>query len=299
MAIGTKPYEWMVKYTPQKEWIDRRGLMLWLAFFFLELGAGTFIVASIFNNLLTMFIGWLICAVGGGGFHLFYLGRPLRFWRILTSGKFSSSWISRGLTFVLVFLVLGGTHLLLALGGTSTLWLMIAADIFALFAVAYAGFALNFISAIPLWNTPLLPVLYTILGFWGGLGVTLLTMLAAGATAAMPNIQVWSQVFLVSFIFIVVIYLLGIRYQASFGKNSAVKTSVREIVIGRWAPLFWVMVVTFGMLLPLAVAINAWTIGLAVPVVFLSAVITLELLGDLAFRYCLLKNALYAPLIPL
>ena len=35
-----EPYEWMSKYTPQTEWIVRRGIMLWLAFFFIELGDG-------------------------------------------------------------------------------------------------------------------------------------------------------------------------------------------------------------------------------------------------------------------
>jgi hypothetical protein len=40
-----QPYDWMVKYTPQSEWIERRGILLWLAFFFIELGAGMFFVA--------------------------------------------------------------------------------------------------------------------------------------------------------------------------------------------------------------------------------------------------------------
>ncbi len=81
-------YDWMVKYTPQKEWIERRGVLLWLAFFFIELGAGMFFVASFFNSLFVMLIGWLICAMLGGGLHLLFLGKPLRFWRIV----FSSGW---------------------------------------------------------------------------------------------------------------------------------------------------------------------------------------------------------------
>ena len=34
--------EWMVKPTPQTEWIDRRGILLWLAFFFIELSQAFF-----------------------------------------------------------------------------------------------------------------------------------------------------------------------------------------------------------------------------------------------------------------
>ena len=39
-----KQYEWMVTYTPQTEWIAGRGILLWLAFFFIELGAGMFFI---------------------------------------------------------------------------------------------------------------------------------------------------------------------------------------------------------------------------------------------------------------
>src|SRR4030042_5282647 len=100
-------YDWMVKYTPQKEWIERRGVLLWLAFFFIELGAGIVFVASFFNSFITMLTGWLICAVLGGGLHLVFLGRPLRFWRIVFSSGWRTSWISRGLIFVVLFLVFG------------------------------------------------------------------------------------------------------------------------------------------------------------------------------------------------
>ena len=76
-----EPHEWMSTYTPQTEWIEHRGILLWLAFFFIELGAGMFFVASFFNCLLAMLIGWLVCAILGGGFHLLFLGKPLRFWQ--------------------------------------------------------------------------------------------------------------------------------------------------------------------------------------------------------------------------
>ena len=33
MELAKMPWEWMVKLTPQKEWIERRGLLIWLAFF--------------------------------------------------------------------------------------------------------------------------------------------------------------------------------------------------------------------------------------------------------------------------
>ena len=89
-----KLYEWMVKPTAQREWIEGRGILLWLAFFFIELGAGTFFVATFFESVVVMLIGWLICGVLGGGAHILYLGHPFRFWRMVS--KPGTSWISRG-----------------------------------------------------------------------------------------------------------------------------------------------------------------------------------------------------------
>ena len=75
--IQTRPYEFMASYTPQREWIEKRGALLWFAFFFIELGAGTFMVSSISGSLSGMLVGWLICALLGGGLHLLFLGKPL------------------------------------------------------------------------------------------------------------------------------------------------------------------------------------------------------------------------------
>ena len=177
--------------------------------------------------------------------------------------------------------------------------LLIAASVLAFGSVIYVGFVMSYISAIPLWNTALLPVLYAVLGIWGGLGITLMTMLATGTTVAVASIEMWSRIFLIAFIFIVFIYLFAIRYQVASAPNSAGKTSVREIVVGKWAPLFWVLVVLLAMALPLGVALSSWIGGLVIPIVILYIAIIFELLGDLALRYTILRNGLHAPLLPL
>jgi len=45
-----KPYEWMVTYTPQTEWIEGRGLLLWLAFYTGGLGGGLYLVSSYYDS---------------------------------------------------------------------------------------------------------------------------------------------------------------------------------------------------------------------------------------------------------
>ena len=48
-----------------------------------------------------------------GGFHLAYLGKPFRFWRMLL--KPQTSWMARGFIFMLLFIVFGAVQLAYAL----------------------------------------------------------------------------------------------------------------------------------------------------------------------------------------
>lgn len=288
--IQTKPYEFMVKYTPQREWIERRGILMWLATFFIEAGAGTFLVASILGNLWGMFIGIVICAVLGGGLHLAYLGRPLRFWKILFSAGWEKSWIARGLWFVSIFIVLGGIYLGLAMWAYNILGLLVAANVFAFFTIIYFGLVLCSVNGIALWNSALMPLLLLVVSIWGGLGIVVLTFLATGTEAA--TAELWSRIFLLSFILIVFLYLFAVRY-----RRGAATISVQEIVRGKWAPLFWVVVIVLGVLLPIVVGGIDWFL-FDVSSIVLGVSVLFELGADLALRYCLLRCALYEPVIP-
>ncbi len=292
--IQTRPYEFMVSHTPQKQWIEKGGIKLLLAFFFIELGAGMFLVASLFNNLTAMAIGWFLCAVLGGGFHLFYLGKPLRFWRMLVSSGWKTSWISRGLIFVIAFLGLGLIHMVSPPGPTRFTVLLAAADLFAFLTVIYGGFAMSFVNGIPLWNTALLPILYVISGLLGGAEVTFGMALGSGETGVGMAMEEWIRLLLIGFILLIPLYLMSVKSTSSTGR-----ASVMYVALGKWSPLFWIAVVIMGMVIPLTAVIHSfltgWEAGAAA---FLYVAILSGLLGDLAMRYLILKGGLYSPLIP-
>jgi formate-dependent nitrite reductase membrane component NrfD len=292
--IQTRPYEFMVSYTPQTQWIEKGGIKLWLAFFFIELGAGMFFVASLFDNLWAMSIGWLLCAVLGGGLHLLYLGKPLRFWRMALSSGWKTSWISRGIIFVSLFLILGLIHMVLIGSATRFTALLAVADIFAFLTVIYGGFAMNYVNGIPLWNTALLPILYVVSGLWGGAEVTLGIALSSGGIAVGVAIEEWIRILLRGYLLLIPVYLMSVRYTSSTGQ-----ISVRYMLQSTWSPLFWIGVVILGMAIPLTAVITSFLTGLAAgSVPFLYAAILSGLIGDLAMRYLILRCGLYSPLIP-
>jgi formate-dependent nitrite reductase membrane component NrfD len=292
--IQKRPYEFMVSYTPQTQWIEKGGIKLWLAFFFIELGAGMFFVASLFDNLWAMSIGWLLCAVLGGGLHLLYLGKPLRFWRMALSSGWKTSWISRGIIFVSLFLILGLIHMVLIGSATRFTALLAAADIFAFLTVIYGGFAMNYVNGIPLWNTALLPILYVVSGLWGGAEVTLGIALSRGGIAVGVAIEEWIRILLIGYLLLIPVYLMSVRYTSSTGQ-----ISVRYMLQSTWSPLFWIGVVILGMAIPLTAVITSFLTGLAAgSVPFLYAAILSGLIGDLAMRYLILRCGLYSPLIP-
>ena len=292
--IQTRPYEFMVSYTPQTQWIEKGGIKLWLAFFFIELGAGMFFVASLFDNFWAMVLGWLLCAVLGGGLHLLYLGKPLRFWRMALSSGWKTSWISRGILFVSLFLLLGLIHMFLIQSATRFTALLVAADIFAFLTVIYGGFAMNSVNGIPLWNTALLPVLYVVSGLWGGAEVTLGISLGSGGMVVGRAIEEWIRILLIGYLLLIPVYLMSVRYASATGQ-----VSVTSMLQGKWSSLFWIAVVILGMVIPLAAVINSIVAGLeGISMTFLYAAIFSGLIGDLAMRYLILRCGVYGPLIP-
>jgi sulfite dehydrogenase (quinone) subunit SoeC len=284
----------MVQNTPQEEWIRRRGVLLWLAFFFIELGAGIFFMSSIFGSLFSTTSGWVICAVLGGGLHLIFLGRPSRFWRMALSSGWKTSWISRGLIFVSLFLILSLIYIALDFWTGSNSTLLIISDILALLTIIYGGFAMNYINGIPLWNSALLPVLFLFSGLWGGAEVTLGLSLANADTGMSLEIEEWIRVLLIGFILLIPVYLVSVRHSSLTGR-----VSVRYLIWGKQGRVFWPLVVVVGMMIPLSAVIYTFAAGLkAVPLAFLYIAIIGGLIGDLALRNLILRCGLYSPLVP-
>jgi len=288
-----KPYEWMVKHTAQTEWIERRGILMWLAEVGSGLGAGLYLISLYFDNLFGMFLGWLMIIVLKGGFHLAYLGKPLRFWRIIL--KPGTSWMSRGFIFMVLFVGLGAIQLALsywapaAAGAVTTFKVLTGISAFLL--VIYTGFVMNYVNGIPFWNTALLPLLFVLSGALDGSGLIIAIGLGGGNVNIMAAEDL-SRVLLIGTAVVIAVYLWSGTYMGPAGKEAVIR-----LVRGSIAPVLWIGVVVCGIILPVAISVSTYFAGEMSSALLLVGIVG-ETIGAFALKYSILKAGVYSPLIP-
>jgi formate-dependent nitrite reductase membrane component NrfD len=284
-------HEWMINYTRQTEWIDRRGLFLWLAFYAGGLGGGLYLVSLYFNSIWGMFLGWLV--VGGikGTAHLIFLGKPLRAWRIVFRPQ--SSWLSRGILFVLAFALFGAVQMALthwAPGSAAEIVFKVLAGAAAFAVAIYTGFVLNSVKAVPFWNSILLPILFIFCGIMGGLGLSVIIAMNGG------NVNLSEAEAGTRWLLIINAFLIGIYLWMAANREATGKKSVLETIRGQLAPFFWIGIVVLGIIVPLAVALLSHVAAGASTPLILTGVVC-DIIGGLTLRYCVLKAGAYQPLV--
>jgi formate-dependent nitrite reductase membrane component NrfD len=287
-----KPYDFMVKYQQQKDWIDGRGNFIAFAFFLGGISGGLFLAAAYFDNLLGMFVAWLLAGCMGVSY-MIHLSHPMRFWRMFMKPK--TSWIARGFIFIMLFLGFTTLTLILrqwapeATGAITTM--KVIAGIFAFAQSIYTGFAVSYVSAIKVWNSAIVPILFVTCGITGGLAILLAIMMAqdSGQILMLENII---RVVLVTLAIIIGVYLWNTTYS-----STAARDAIKRLIGGSLAPLFWVGVFLFGIVIP--VVISLATIGIHEPAsgILITAIVS-EIIGGLALRFAILKAGVYTPLLP-
>jgi formate-dependent nitrite reductase membrane component NrfD len=289
---NVKPYDFMVKPQQQKDWIDGRGNFIAFAFFLGGIAGGLFLVSAYFDNLLGIFIAFLLTGLMGASY-MMHLTHPMRFWRMIS--KPGTSWIARGFTFIMLFgLFTVITMILMQWAPDATAAITtfkVLAGIFAFAQSIYTGFAVSYVSAIKVWNTAIVPVLFVTCGLTGGMAILLAIMMGqdSGNIAMLENII---RVVLVALAIIIGVYLWNTTYS-----STAAKDAIKRLIGGSLAPLFWVGVFLFGIVIP--VVISLATIGSEEPAagLMITAVVS-EIIGGLALRFAVLKAGVYQPLLP-
>jgi sulfite dehydrogenase (quinone) subunit SoeC len=284
-------HEWMVNYTRQTEWIDRRGLFLWIAFYTGGLGGGLYLVSLYFNSMWGMLIGWAIVSFIKGVTHFVFLGKPQRFWRIMMHPQ--TSWLARGFLFVVSFAGLGFIQLIISWqwpGNPAEIVFKVLAGIMAFCVAIYTGFVLKAVKGVPFWNSWLLPVLFIMCGVLGGFGLSVAISLSGG-DIVLSRAETGSRILLAVNILLIIVYLLLAAKREAVGKQT-----VFEQIRGQNAPVFWIGIVVLGLVIPVAVSLIALATGEVNSIMLIFGVVC-EIIGGLSLRYVVLKGGAYKPLV--
>lgn len=283
-----KPHEFMVKYTPHTKWVEGSGALISVAFFLGGISGGLYLISLFFNSRLGMLIGWLL-ALLLGIVDIAHLPKPLRFWRMLI--RPDSSWIARGFIFIAFFI--GCTALQLALsfwlsGSMLEIVFKVLSGIFAFGVIIYSGFVLSYIRAIQLWNSAMIPLLFIISSLAGGIAIFLVINLGQNTN----QITLLGSILQIILVFYAI--TIGLHLWVSIYSSPAARTSVIWLLKGKAAFFFWVVIVLIGIIIPLTMFffINSQ----AIPWLIMGAIFVI--IGNLGFRYIILKGGIYRPLVP-
>jgi formate-dependent nitrite reductase membrane component NrfD len=281
----------------RRKWRDGALLM---ALFLGGIGAGQFVISTwIIKSVDSALIGVLVVGVGKTVAHLVYLGQPKRFYRLFLKPR--TSWISRGLIFMVVFLVFAVAYLAPDIGfgwvpWTSdsalgqTIWL--AAVLSASLVMVYDGFVLASCKSITSWNTALMPLLFFTYAIAGGVAMTYLTMtLTGGKILNQSTLTDLDAILLGTMLALVAIYVVNMA-----SSTSTAREALRRLTATKLAISFIGLAMIAGLMVPLALTyLHELQIEGAVASVLLAASSLLELAGDLSVRHSILRAGLHTP----
>lgn len=301
-------HEWMVKPMQQTEWIEKQGILVWLSEVFSALGTGLYLVAIFVDNWWGALVGYLIVMLLKLPLHLLYLGKPLRAWRTMPpfSGAWRTSWIARGVVFTVFFSIFGLAQLITSyLVGNSEILagqaynivfsadiiLKIIAGIFVVLTGIYCGFMMSYCKSVPFWNTGLLPIVILNAGIADGLALLMATGLFAGGVD-FHALEYASRIVLGVNAVLLGTYLMNASYQSTIAE-----LSVKELLVGRVALVFWLGIVLFGIVVPLAISFISMFTGAATSPLLVAGILG-HTAGAFALKYCILKVGIYKPILP-
>jgi protein NrfD len=278
-------HEFNTELVAQEEW----GWLLALDLFFGGMGGGLFLLVLNFNLPASVAVVSVLFVALGALVLMIELGHPLRAWRALC--KPFSSWISRGVFCVTLFVLFG--ILYSAPGFDALSWLApdsdsvrrtigVIAAVSALMVMLYPGFVLAASPSIPFWNSSFLPLIFAFHSLMVASGFLFLIAPWGLNSAKLPGISSWGVILIVANLVMGAMYLAN-----SKGSGLAGKEAVRRLNAGPLGWTFKLGVVLLGMVAPLLI------------IVWMPSVLTLAglfiLIGGLLFRYCVLKAGVYVP----
>ncbi len=129
-------------------------------------------------------------------------------------------------------------------------------SVLAIGTAVYTGVLLSVVRAVPLWNTPVLPLLFLVSAISTGMGLSF----DLSATLALPEVhRRYATMPLIHMFFIgLETALLGLLLIVAINRGGEAAESARLILMGNRSVIFWVLVIGFGMVYPFMVHVYAF-----------------------------------------
>lgn len=207
-----------------------------------------------------------------------------------------SSWISRGLVGIAIFMTGGvpfAVYSALRTPHDAVAWTLSGVAIAGVAIImAYKGCLFAFCRAIPFWHSPLLPALFIAYAARGGAAILLLAAAAGGEglfdVKLLDVVKLWIGV---STAVLVLAYLV-----LAPTTDPAARRSVKEVLTGRVSPYFYLGTVALGLVVPIVVSILLNT-TLELERTLLALVGATSLVGDFYIKYSVVRAGIYLPLV--
>jgi formate-dependent nitrite reductase membrane component NrfD len=250
-------------------------------------------MGTIYDVPVALVIAFLLGCLGGLA-HLLFLGRPERAFGMVRHWR--TSWISRGFYGLSLFLVGGALYLPTQFFPLSGSWTVIGqlgavlAMLGTVTIIGYMGFAYTASKGIPFWNSPLHPALYIAYAFRGGIAVLLIVAATSGTTAADDGLlKLWIGVTAI----VAVFFALELQ-GALAGGNIAARRSVREILAGRGALIFYGGTLVVGLIVPVLLL----SMAMATSPTAMALIGLTSAAGDFFMKLSTVKAGIHIPLVP-
>jgi formate-dependent nitrite reductase membrane component NrfD len=244
-----------------------------------------------------IFLGWP-CVLVGCIFLIADLGKPANFWR--AAMRPNTSWIARGTIIISIFMILGAFHTGLKIynwlrpGTVGEEHRVIATlgILFALGTVIYTGILLGASRPIAFWSTAMLPLLFLVSALSTGTMAVILISSVKGE--ARESIEAFARADIL--LLVLEILVLGFYLQATHRVPES-RASARLVLAGKIAPLFWLGVLTIGLLVPLVLELlSIFTLEGSGALAAAIAATVCGIAGGLFLRQVVLSGGVHAPL---
>ncbi|MBE3553852.1 MAG: polysulfide reductase NrfD [Thermicanus sp.] len=170
-------------------------------------------------------------------------------WRFLYLYTKPDSMMSIGTYIISIFMLITLYQAYLTFQGKKAPgWLTGVGLLFAFGTAAYTGLLIGVVKAVPLWNTSILPVLFTVSALSTGIAITVLLATLMDKNACSQLISLKKIHFGLMILEVILIFIM--LYITSAANETAFQ-SVMSLLAGEWSLWFWIGLIVVGLLIPL------------------------------------------------